>query len=114
MTGRNGEEIEYKIDAYSGAVIAVKREMADDDEASEGQPTKPGTAQDIGHVKAKSIALNHAGVDANTVYDMNIKMDAENGAIIYEVEFKSGNIEYDYEIDAATGAILKHEAEVDD
>ncbi len=32
----------------------------------------------------------------------------------YEVEFKSGNKEYDYEIDAATGAILKHEAEVDD
>ena len=114
ITGRNGEEIEYKIDAYSGAVIAVKREMADDDEASEGQPTKPGTAQDIGHAKAKSIALNHAGVDANTVYDMNIKMDAENGAIVYEVEFKSGNKEYDYEIDAATGAILKHEAEVDD
>ena len=114
ITGRNGEEIEYKIDAYSGAIIAVKREMADDDEASEGQPTKPGTAQDIGHAKAKSIALNHAGVDANTVYDMNIKMDAENGAIVYEVEFKSGNIEYDYEIDAATGTILKHEAEVDD
>jgi len=116
ITGRNGEEIEYKIDAYSGAVIAVKPEMADD-EASEAQPAKPaqpGTAQDIGHAKAKSIALNHAGVDANTVYDMNIEMDTENGAIVYEVEFKSGNKEYDYEIDAATGAILKHEAEVDD
>ena len=116
ITGRNGEEIEYKIDAYSGAVIAVKPEMADD-EASEAQPAKPAqpeTAQDIGHAKAKSIALNHADVDVNTVYDMNIEMDTENGAIVYEVEFKSGNKEYDYEIDAATGAILKHEAEVDD
>ena len=116
ITGRNGEEIEYKIDAYSGAVIAVKPEMADD-EASEAQPAKPAqpdTAQDIGHAKAKSIALNHADVDVNTVYDMNIEMDTENGAIVYEVEFKSGNIEYDYEIDATTGAILKHEAEVDD
>ena len=117
ITGRNGEEIEYKIDAYSGAVIAVKREMADDDEASEAQPvkpTQPGTAQDIGHAKAKSIALNHAGVDANTVYDMNIQLDVEDGTIIYEVEFKSGNREYDYEIDAATGAILHHETEIDD
>lgn len=117
ITGRNGEEIEYKIDAYSGAVIAVKREMADDDEASEARPAKPaqpGTAQDIGHAKAKSIALNHAGVDANTVYDMNIQLDVEDGTIIYEVEFKSGNREYDYEIDAATGAILHHEAEIDD
>ena len=116
ITGRNGEEMEYKIDAYSGAVIAVKPEMADD-EASEAQPAKPAqpeTAQDIGHAKAKSIALNHADVDVNTVYDMNIEMDTENGAIVYEVEFKSGNKEYDYEIDAATGAILKHEAEVDD
>lgn len=116
ITGRNGEEIEYKIDAYSGAVIAVKREMADD-EASEVQPAKPAqpeTVQDIGHAKAKSIALNHAGVDANTVYDMNIQLDVEDGTIIYEVEFKSGNIEYDYEIDATTGAILRHETELDD
>lgn len=116
ITGRNGEEIEYKIDAYSGAVIAVKREMADD-EASEAQPAKPAqpeTVQDIGHAKAKSIALNHAGVDANTVYDMNIQLDVEDGTIIYEVEFKSGNIEYDYEIDATTGAILRHETELDD
>ena len=116
ITGRNGEEIEYKIDAYSGTVIAVKPEMADD-EASEAQPAKPAqpeTAQDIGHAKAKSIALNHAGVDANTVYDMNIELDVEDGTSIYEVEFKSGNREYEYEIDAATGAILKHEAEVDD
>ena len=116
ITGRNGEEIEYKIDAYSGAVIAVKPEMADD-EASEAQPAKPAqpeTAQDIGHAKAKSIALNHAGVDANTVYDMNIQLDVEDGTIIYEVEFKSGNREYDYEIDAATGAILRHETELDD
>ena len=117
ITGRNGEEIEYKIDAYSGAVIEAKREAADDDEASETQPvkpTQPGTAQDIGHAKAKSIVLNHAGVDANTVYDMNIQLDVEDGTIIYEVEFKSGNREYDYEIDAATGAILHHETEIDD
>ena len=53
-------------------------------------------------------------MDANTVYDMNIELDVEDGTSIYEVEFKSGNKEYDYEIDAATGAILKHEAEVDD
>ncbi len=116
ITGRNGEEIEYKIDAYSGAVMEAKREAADD-EASETQPakpTQPGTAQDIGHAKAKSIALNRAGVDANTVYDMNIQLDVEDGTIIYEVEFKSGNREYDYEIDAATGAILHHETEIDD
>ena len=117
ITNQSGEEITYKIDAYSGAVIAVEREAADDDNASEEQlvkPAQPETVQDIGHAKATSIALNHAGVDANTIYDMNTELDVENGIIVYEVEFKSGNIEYDYEIDAVTGAILRHETELDD
>ena len=117
ITNQSGEEITYKIDAYSSAVIAVEREAADDDNASEEQsakPAQPETVQDIGHAKATSIALNHAGVDANTVYDINTELDVENGIIVYEVEFKSGNIEYDYEIDAATGAILRHETELDD
>ncbi|MEF2950325.1 MAG: PepSY domain-containing protein [Oscillospiraceae bacterium] len=70
--------------------------------------------QDIGHAKAKSIALNHAGVSENEAYDMEIELDDEDGTLVYEVEFKSGNMEYCYEINAATGAILKHEAEIDD
>ena len=32
----------------------------------------------------------------------------------YEVEFESGGMAYSYEINAATGAILKHETELDD
>ena len=47
-------------------------------------------------------------------YDMDIELDDEDGTLVYEVEFKSGNMEYDYEIDAASGTILKHEAELDD
>ena len=47
-------------------------------------------------------------------YDMDIELDDEDGKLVYEIEFKSGNMEYDYEIDAVSGAILKHEAELDD
>ena len=75
------------------------------------KPTVP--TGDIGHAKAKSIALNHAGVSENKAYDMEIELDDEDGALVYEVEFKSGNMEYSYEINAATGAVLKHEAELD-
>lgn len=114
ITSQGGEEFEYKIDAYTGTILESKRETADGAETSTEQPTKPVPSGDIGHAKAKSIALNHAGVSENTAYDMDVELDDEDGTFVYEVEFKSGNMEYDYEIDAATGAILKHETEPDD
>ena len=77
-------------------------------------PAPSEATKDIGYAKAKSIALDHAGVRETQAYDMDIELDDEDGRLIYEVEFKSGNMEYDYEIDAATGAILKHEAELED
>ena len=124
ITSQDGGEYEYKIDAYTGAVLERKYEGADgtDDDTIAPQPEKPdrqpdapsGQKTDIGYAKAKSIALNHAGVKQDAVYDMEMELDEEDGILVYEVEFKSGNMEYSYEIDAASGAVLKHESERDD
>ena len=114
IKSQTGEEFEYKVDAYTGAILESKREAADGTEVPVVQPSKPAASGDIGYAKAKSVALNHAGVSENKAYDMDIELDDEDGTIVYEVEFKSGNMEYSYEINAATGAILKHEAELDD
>ena len=114
IRSQSGEEFEYKIDAYTGAILESKREAADGSEIPMVQPSNPAASGDIGHAKAKSIALNHAGVSENKAYDMEIELDDEDGALVYEVEFKFGGMEYSYEINAATGAILKHEAELDD
>ena len=114
IRSQSGEEFEYKIDAYTGAILESKREAADGTEVPVVQPSKPAPTGDIGHAKAKSIALNHAGVSENKAYDMEIELDDEDGTLVYEVEFKFGGMEYSYEINAATGAVLKHEAEIDD
>ena len=114
ITSQTGEEFEYKVDAYTGAILESKREAADGTEVPVVQPSKPAASGDIGYAKAKSVALNHAGVSEGKAYDMDIELDYEDGTLVYEVEFKSGNMEYSYEINAATGAILKHEAELDD
>ena len=114
IKSQTGEEFEYKIDAYTGAILESKREAADGTEVPVVQPSKPAASGDIGYAKAKSVALNHAGVSENKAYDMEIELDDEDGTLVYEVEFKSGNMEYSYEINAASGAILKHEAELDD
>ena len=129
-------EFKYLVDAYTGKVLSGQKDLLAAVSASNettkpsgqkpasasNETTKPsgqkpapsGTVQDIGYAKAKSIALNHAGLRENQAYDMDIELDDEDGKLIYEVEFKSGNMEYDYEIDAASGAILKHETELDD
>ena len=113
IRSQTGEEFEYKVDAYTGAILESKREAADGTEEPVVQPSNPAPSGDIGHAKAKSIALNHAGVSENKAYDMEIELDDEDGMLVYEVEFKFGGMEYSYEINAATGAILKHEAELD-
>ena len=114
-------EFEYLVDAYTGKVLSGQKDLLAAVSAS-NETTKPsgqkpapsGTVQDIGYAKVKSIALNHAGVSESKAYDMDIELDDEDGTLVYEIEFKSGNMEYDYEIDAASGAILKHETELDD
>lgn len=68
----------------------------------------------IGREAAQQIAFNHAGVSAFNATSVEVEMDWEHGAMVYEVEFKSGGFEYDYEIDARTGAIYKSEKEWDD
>ena len=129
-------EFEYLVDAYTGKVLSGQKDLLaavsasnettkpsgqkpasasnETTKPSDQKPAPSGTVQDIGYAKAKSIALNHAGLRENQAYDMDIELDDEDGTLIYEVEFKSGNMEYDYEIDAASGAILKHEAELED
>ena len=114
-------EFEYLVDAYTGKVLSGQKDLLAAVSASNettkpsGQkPSAPSGGADIGYAKAKSIALNHAGVSENKAYDMEIELDDEDGTLVYEVEFKSGGMEYSYEINAASGAILKHEAELDD
>ena len=107
-------EFEYLVDAYTGKVLSGQKDLLTTAPVGDetAKPTVP--TGDIGHAKAKSIALNHAGVSENKAYDMEIELDDEDGTLVYEVEFKSGGMEYSYEINAASGAILKHEAEIDD
>ena len=114
-------EFEYLVDAYTGKVLSGQKDLpttvSAQNEAARPSGQKPapsGTAQDIGYAEAKSIALNHAGVSESKAYDMDIELDEEDGKLVYEVEFKSGGMEYDYEIDAATGTILQQETEKDD
>ena len=65
----------------------------------------------IGAEAAQQIALEHAGVTAADTQYLKSDYDYEDGRMVYEVEFFAGGTEYEYDIDAATGAIVQYERE---
>jgi uncharacterized membrane protein YkoI len=111
------KEYEFDIDAYTGKIL--KYETDDDDVSkrpSNNTPSKPASSSQslIGAEKAKSIAFNHAGVSAANVRDLDVELDSDDGRRIYEVDFEVGSKDYEYDIDAYTGKIIKYEIDEDD
>ncbi len=72
------------------------------------------TDKDIGREEAKKIALKHAGLKESEVSRLKVERDRDDGIVKYDVEFEMGRMEYDYEINAETGKILKVEKDWDD
>lgn len=139
-----GFEYDYDIDAVTGAVLKNQKKPDKDyippqnnntsnntdtsDKASNtgntnnasspggnSSSTQPGSsATYIGEAKAKETALSHAGVATDSISNFQCKLDHEDGIMVYEIEFRCSTYEYDYEIHASTGGILKHEKDCDD
>ena len=68
----------------------------------------------ISRDEAKRIALENAGVAENAVFDYEAELDYERGVLTYEISFESKEFEYDYDINATDGAIIKSEKEPND
>lgn len=134
----NGNEYEYDIDALTGAVISSetdvkaakskdatqpekqdgkKQEEPKQEKADNTQQTKASEATKqpelIGEEKAKAAALAHAGLKADNVKFIRTELDRDDGRTLYEVDFYSGSTEYDYDIDAYSGAVIKAEKDVE-
>lgn len=108
--GRLEYELEFHTDsaAYEVTVDAATGRVLD----YEKENLRGGTGgTDIGAQAAKAAALKHAGLSEGQVQELQVEWDNEHGRAVYEVEFKSGGMEYEYVIDAATGSVLEHQAE---
>ena len=121
-----GKEYDYEIDAATGAVRSFDTERehgaasgsANSGNAASGSTgsgnASSGSTTDIGADAAKNAAFRHAGVSASDATRVKVERDRDNGVLLYEVEFRVGNYEYEYEISAATGEVLGHSREVED
>ena len=104
-------EYDYDIDAVSGAIVSSDRDI--ENYSIPAQQTTVAPAADIGVEKAKEIALAHAGLSNDKVSFVKAQLDNEDGVKVYDVEFYSGNVEYDYEISVADGTIISADQDIE-
>ncbi len=89
-------EYEYDVHAETGKVLKWEKE------------DKHAT---FSKEDAKTVALAHAGVQEQNIRHLDIELDTEDGIPVYEIKFHSGVYEYEYDIHAKTGAVLKFNRE---
>lgn len=78
--------------------------------AQQTAPAQNNTSGTITEAAAKQAALKHAGLSADQVTFIKCKLDWDDGRQEYEVEFYTADYkEYDYEIDATSGAVLSYD-----
>ncbi len=95
----NGTKYEYEIESGTGTVVKSEQE------ALPGAPA-PAT---VTLEEAKTIALNRAGLTADQVTFTKAETDVDDGVTEYEIEFRTADRKYEYEIDGS-GKILKEES----
>ena len=117
-------EYNFDIDAANGAVLKSEKEIMDAEDIAERDAllgTTESTAtraesEGITEDQALDIALNHAGVTKSDVTSsfVNKDFDDDRGITTYDVEFRVGAQEYNYDIDMTTGEIYEFDSEIGD
>lgn len=103
---KGNREYDYTIDAATGKIVEVDYDAEN--------YSKPSSTSVISADEARKIALKHAGVFSSNVRYEKTELDYDDGRQKYEIEFRVGNMEYEYEIDATSGNVLKAEKDYDD
>ena len=108
----NGQEYDYEINSSNGQIIQFDYDMEYNyipNNNTTNYQSNVNTTANISVERAKEIALSHAGLSADQVTFVKVKMDFDDGIQKYEIEFYYNYREYSYEIDANTGNILSYE-----
>ena len=106
-----GYEYEFEIDAYTGEILVMEEEYDGDDDDDDDDDDDPSDQEGdvIGRDAAVRIAKEKAGGGEVTEF----KYDMDDG--VYEIELVHDGYEYEFEMNAYTGAVIEMEQdEMDD
>ena len=94
-------EYDFDIDAYTGEITEFETENKNRDFAVEN----------ITEDEAKLIAAAYANMKVDDVTFVKCRLDEEDGRTVFEMEFVVDGKEYEFDIDAATGAISEFDVD---
>ena len=98
----NGAKYDYEVDAATGEIVNSGYEAQ--------TVVGTGSSATVSEATAKQTALSRVpGATAANLY--KFKLDLDDGRWEYEGEIRYGTMEYDFTIDATTGAILEWDME---
>lgn len=100
-------EFDYEI-STNGDIISFDKDSINGKSSS---TTQSVNSKYIGIDKAKSLALSNAGVNSSDATFTKAKLEKDDGIWLYEIEFVSGSNEYEYEINAESGAVISHDVD---
>lgn len=101
------KEYDYEIDAATGDILSYDFDV----EWYTPRNVSAGNSGNyIGEAKVKEIVQQRAGVNGTF---RELKMDYDDGWVVYEGEMRDGWTEYEFEIDAVTGNIIEWDVDWD-
>lgn len=127
----DNEKYEIEVDANDGTILKKERDKDYVSNTNEGTVTpidngntatntndntnnttsnQTTTNNIISNEEAQNIALNKTGGG----YLVKCELDHDDNMMVYEIEVKNGNYEYDIDVNASNGEILKYEQDYDD
>ena len=113
----NNAKYEYEINANDGSILKFEKKSVSNNgnytniNQNATNINQNPNVQGIDVEKAKSIAVQNAGLDINNVTFIKQKYDIDDGIAEWEIEFVANNNKYEYEISALDGTIMKSKLE---
>ncbi len=123
-------EYSYTIDASTGSIMDRDHESYVTSSQSSSQTASSASSDTtssssssaassstvtykVSESQAKEIALKDAGLAETAVANLTVTLDTDDGQVHYDVDFDdlATNLDYDYQINADTGAIMEKSSE---
>ena len=120
----HNDAYEYKVDARTstegGSIIytdfnttnSITSDNSSNNNSNANDSTNNGnnaTTASITVEEAKNIALINANLTEDAVQFLRTEQEYDDGVLVYEIDFTSGDYEYDYKINANTGDVVSYD-----